>query len=32
MNGYNLKEMEQILNKAHSMQIINKVKDLKIIN
>jgi hypothetical protein len=30
MNGYNLKEMEQILNKAHPMQIINKVKDLHI--
>ena len=30
MNGYNLKEMENILNKAHPMQIINKVKDLNI--
>lgn len=30
MNSYNLKGIEQILNKAHPMQIINKIKDLHI--
>lgn len=30
MNGYNLNNVESILNKAHPMQIINKVNKLNV--